>query len=90
MPGQMKNGGNKPILPFMELMGPVAWEKNVVERAIRRLESFDHQADPLRQIATYIIERKNNPFIRRWFNSFTLAFLVDLKPLPFGFLFDGH
>jgi geranylgeranyl diphosphate synthase type II len=30
-----------------------------VERAVKRLESFDHQADPLRQMATYIMKRSN-------------------------------
>ncbi len=30
-----------------------------VERAVNRLESFDHHADPLRHIATYIIKRRS-------------------------------
>jgi geranylgeranyl diphosphate synthase type II len=30
-----------------------------VERAVNRLESFDHQADPLRHMATYIMMRRN-------------------------------
>jgi geranylgeranyl diphosphate synthase type II len=30
-----------------------------VERAVNRLEFFDHQADPLRHMATYIMMRRN-------------------------------
>jgi geranylgeranyl diphosphate synthase type II len=33
-------------------------QKDLVDRAVRSLERFDHKADPLRRIATYIIERK--------------------------------
>jgi geranylgeranyl diphosphate synthase type II len=33
-------------------------QKELVDRAIRFLETFDHKANPLRQIAFYIIERK--------------------------------
>ncbi|WP_028582926.1 polyprenyl synthetase family protein [Desulfogranum mediterraneum] len=33
--------------------------KEAVERAITALAGFDHHADPLRALATYIIERKN-------------------------------
>jgi geranylgeranyl diphosphate synthase, type II len=33
--------------------------KELTDSAIKALEGFDHKADPLRQIAQYIIERKN-------------------------------
>jgi geranylgeranyl diphosphate synthase type II len=33
-------------------------QKELVDQAIRFLKTFDHKADPLRQIASYIIERK--------------------------------
>ncbi len=33
-------------------------QKELVDHAIRALKMFDHKADPLRQIAIYIIERK--------------------------------
>jgi geranylgeranyl diphosphate synthase type II len=33
-------------------------QRNMVEDALAQLRSFDRKADPLRHIATYIIERK--------------------------------
>jgi len=33
-------------------------QKELADRAIHSLKPFDHKADPLREIATYIVERK--------------------------------
>ena len=35
-----------------------AYAKKLIENALQSLESFDHRAEPLRAIATYIIERQ--------------------------------
>ena len=33
-------------------------QKEIVEQAVQALKPFDHRAEPLRQIAVYVIERK--------------------------------
>ena len=57
--GTDEQRGKKTYPSFFGIDGARRLGKECVERAITRLESFDHQADPLRHIATYIIERRS-------------------------------
>ena len=57
--GTDEKRGKKTYPSFFGIDGSRQLGEECVERAIKRLESFDQQADPLRQIATYIIERRN-------------------------------
>jgi len=57
--GTDEKRGKKTYPSFFGINGARQLGEECVERAVNRLESFDHQADPLRHIATYIIERRN-------------------------------
>jgi len=57
--GTDEQRGKKTYPSFFGIDGARQLGKECVERAVKRLESFDHQADPLRHIATYIIERRS-------------------------------
>ena len=57
--GTDEKRGKKTYPSFFGIDGARKLGEECVERAIKRLESFDQQADPLRHIATYIIERRN-------------------------------
>lgn len=58
-PGTDEKRGKKTYPSFFGIDGARQLGEECVERAVKRLESFDQQADPLRHIATYIIERRN-------------------------------
>ena len=57
--GTDEKRGKKTYPSFFGIDGARQLGEECVERAIKRLESFDQQAEPLRHIATYIIERRN-------------------------------
>jgi geranylgeranyl diphosphate synthase type II len=57
--GTDEKRGKKTYPSFFGREGARRLGEECVERAINRLESFDRQADPLRHIATYIVERKS-------------------------------
>ena len=57
--GTDEKRGKKTYPSFFGIAGARQLGEECVERAVKRLESFDQQADPLRHIATYIIERRN-------------------------------
>jgi geranylgeranyl diphosphate synthase type II len=57
--GTDEKRGKKTYPSFFGIDGARRLGEECVERAINRLESFDRQADPLRHIATYIVERKS-------------------------------
>jgi len=57
--GTDEKRGKKTYPSFFGIDGARQLGEECVERAIKRLKSFDSQADPLRHIATYIIERRN-------------------------------
>ena len=57
--GTDEKRGKQTYPSFYGVEGARRLGEECVERAINRLEAFDHQADPLRHIATYIIERRN-------------------------------
>ncbi len=58
-PGTDEKRGKKTYPSFFGIDGARQLGEECVERAVKRLEFFDRQADPLRHIATYIIERRN-------------------------------
>jgi geranylgeranyl diphosphate synthase type II len=57
--GTDEKRGKKTYPSFFGIDGARQLGEECVKRAINRLESFDHQADPLRHIATYIIQRRS-------------------------------
>jgi len=57
--GTDEKRGKQTYPSFFGIDGARKLGEECVERAINRLKSFDHQADPLRHIATYIIERRS-------------------------------
>ena len=57
--GTDEKRGKKTYPSFFGIDGARQLGEECVERAVARLKSFGHQADPLRHIATYIIERRN-------------------------------
>ena len=57
--GTDEKRGKKTYPSFFGIDGARQLGNECVERAINRLESFDHQADPLRHIAAYIVERRS-------------------------------
>ncbi len=57
--GTDEKRGKQTYPSFFGVEGSKKLGENCIERAIARLESFDHQADPLRKIASYIIERRS-------------------------------
>ncbi len=57
--GTDEKRGKQTYPSFFGVEGSKKLGEDCVERAMTRLESFDQQADPLRQIASYIIERRN-------------------------------
>jgi geranylgeranyl diphosphate synthase type II len=56
--GTDEKRGKQTYPSFFGIDGARRLGEECVERAIHRLESFDQQADPLRHMATYIIERR--------------------------------
>ena len=57
--GTDEKRGKKTYPSFFGVEGARRMGEESVQRAINRLDSFDHHADPLRQIATYIIKRRS-------------------------------
>jgi geranylgeranyl diphosphate synthase type II len=57
--GTDEKRGKKTYPSFFGIDGARQLGNECVERAVKRLESFDHQADPLRHMATYIMSRRN-------------------------------
>ncbi len=57
--GTDEKRGKQTYPSFFGLDGARQLGEDCVQRAIHHLEVFDHQADPLRQIATYIIQRRS-------------------------------
>ncbi len=57
--GTDEKRGKQTYPSFFGVDGSKKLGEDCVERAITRLESFDHQADPLRHLASYIMQRKN-------------------------------
>ena len=57
--GTDEKRGKKTYPSFFGIDGARQLGNECVERAVNRLESFDHHADPLRHIATYIVERRS-------------------------------
>ena len=57
--GTDEKRGKKTYPSFFGIDGARQLGNECVERAVNRLESFDHQADPLRHMATYIMMRRN-------------------------------
>jgi geranylgeranyl diphosphate synthase type II len=57
--GTDEKRGKKTYPSFFGIDGARQLGNECVERALNRLESFDHQADPLRHMATYIMMRRN-------------------------------
>lgn len=57
--GTDEKRGKKTYPSFFGIDGARQLGEECVKRAINRLEYFDRQADPLRYIATYIVERKS-------------------------------
>ena len=57
--GTDEQRGKKTYPSFFGIEGARQLGEECVERAIHRLESFDHQADPLRHLASYIMKRRN-------------------------------
>jgi len=57
--GTDEKRGKKTYPSFFGIDGARQLGDECVERAVKRLESFDHQADPLRHMATYIMSRKS-------------------------------
>ena len=57
--GTDEKRGKQTYPSFYGVDGARRLGEECVERAVNRLKSFDHQADPLRHIATYIIARRN-------------------------------
>ena len=57
--GTDEQRGKQTYPSFFGIDGARKLGEDCVERAINHLEAFDHQADPLRHIATYIVERKS-------------------------------
>ena len=57
--GTDEKRGKQTYPSFFGVEGSKKLGEDCVERAMTRLESFDHQADPLRKIASYIIERRS-------------------------------
>ena len=57
--GTDEERGKQTYPSFFGVDGSRQLGEECVRRAIHRLESFDSQADPLREIASYIMKRKN-------------------------------
>ena len=57
--GTDEKRGKQTYPSFFGIDGSRKLGEECVQRAMSRLESFDHQADPLRKIASYIVERRN-------------------------------
>lgn len=57
--GTDEKRGKQTYPSFFGIDGARKLGEECVERAINRLQSFDHHADPLRHIATYIIKRRS-------------------------------
>ncbi len=57
--GTDEQRGKQTYPSFFGIDGSRKLAYECVERAVNRLESFDHHADPLRHIATYIIKRRS-------------------------------
>jgi geranylgeranyl diphosphate synthase type II len=57
--GTDEKRGKKTYPSFFGIDGARQLGNECVERAVKRLESFDHQADALRHMATYIMMRRN-------------------------------
>lgn len=57
--GTDEKRGKKTYPSFFGIDGARQLGNECVERAVNRLQSFDHQADPLRHMATYIMMRRN-------------------------------
>ena len=57
--GTDEKRGKKTYPSFFGIDGARQLGNECVERAVNRLESFDHQADPLRHMAAYIMMRRN-------------------------------
>ncbi len=57
--GTDEKRGKQTYPSFFGIDGSKKLGEDCVERAITRLEPFDHQADPLRHLASYIMQRKN-------------------------------
>jgi geranylgeranyl diphosphate synthase type II len=57
--GTDEKRGKKTYPSFFGIDGARQLGNECVERAVKRLEPFDHQADPLRRMATYIMSRRN-------------------------------
>lgn len=57
--GADEKRGKQTYPSFFGIDGARQLGEECVQRAISRLEGFDHQADPLRHIATYIVQRKS-------------------------------
>jgi len=51
--------GKKTYPAFYGIEGARTLGEQCINRAIQRLEDFDHRADPLRELAAFIISRKN-------------------------------
>ena len=51
--------GKKTYPSFYGIEGARELGEECVRRAIRRLDSFDHKADPLRALADYVVSRRN-------------------------------
>ena len=57
--GTDEKRGKQTYPSFFGIDGARKLGEECVERAINRLQIFDHQADPLRHIASYIMSRRN-------------------------------
>ena len=57
--GTDEERGKQTYPSFFGIDGSRKLGEECVQRAMSRLESFEHQADPLREIATYIVSRRN-------------------------------
>ena len=57
--GTDEKRGKKTYPSFFGIDGARQLGDECVERAVNRLESFDHHADPLRHLAAYIMMRRN-------------------------------
>jgi geranylgeranyl diphosphate synthase type II len=51
--------GKKTYPSFYGIDGARQLSEECIRRAIRRLEDFDHQADPLRALANFVVSRRN-------------------------------
>mgnify|MGYP000111974060 CR=1 FL=1 len=57
--GTDEKRGKQTYPSFFGIDGAKKLGEECIERAINGLQSFDHQADPLRHIATYIVRRRS-------------------------------